>query len=666
MNSKEVLKKYWGYDEFRMVQSNIINSINENSNTLGIMPTGGGKSVCYQIPAIMKEGLTVVISPLISLMQDQEKNLNKIGISARSLTSSNSIEEQNLVKDLAKNNELKILLVAPERASSIITLLKKSKTNIAQFVFDEAHCLSQWGHDFRPTYKLVAEKIKSLDIPILALTATADHRTMEDLQEQLNIDRSRTFISGFNRPNIHLSSTTKKGDGYDQIKEVVYKRKNDSGIIFTATKKEADELHAKLKRDGFNVGKYHADMKNEDREKQQNLFMTDKTKIMVATTAFGMGIDKSDIRYTIHSSMPYSVANYAQEFGRAGRDGEAAEAIIFYKFAEINSRLLFMEKYKEKDQGMGILKFKEVVDVVSSTSCLRTAISKKFGEELEQDCGHCSSCDAKQHNIKEPYTLDLSKFGHDFLETMDKNKLSVGTTIEVLAGSNTVTIKSSGLKSDKNYGKYAKDDKGKSITLEEIRHLANQLVYQNYIETTFYTPNRYSAPLPINKVEEYGRNTYLNKDKIELNFTRYILPHEINDPKIKVPKKVSLEKIKKDEVTKPIYKRAIEVESKKEGTPTFVKKEIINESLNTKDIKNIELYTSLLEARTKIASRLRVPEHEAYKIISDKSLAIISNEEPNDRRSMENIVDKEIVRKHSTWILNEIKEFNLKNNEINR
>lgn len=664
MTAQEILKKHWGYDEFRMVQQNIIDSINAEKNTMGIMPTGGGKSVCYQIPAVMKEGLTIVISPLISLMQDQENNLNNIGISAKSLTSFNTPEEQDMIKELAINNEIKILLVAPERASSVLTFLKKHKTTISQFVFDEAHCLSQWGHDFRPSYKVIAEKIKKLNIPTLALTATADHRTMEDLQEQLNVNKEETFISGFNRPNIHLSSATKKGDGYDQIKEVVYKRRNDSGIIFTSTKKEADDLHAQLKRDGFSVGKYHSDMKLEDREKAQVGFMNDKIKLMVATTAFGMGIDKSDIRFTIHSSMPYSIANYAQEFGRAGRDGEAAEAIIFYKFSEVNSRLAFMDGFKHKDNGMGILKFREVADVVTSNNCLRTAISKKFGEELDHDCGHCSSCNAKQNNIGDPYNLDTSKFAHAFLETMDKNKLTIGSTVEVLAGSNTATIKSASLNKDSNYGMFKKDDDGKAITIEEIKHLASQLVYQDYIATTVNKNGRFVSVS--NKVDTIGREAYKTKEDIKLDFSRYILPHELNDPKISVPKTVKLVKIKKEVVSRARTISPIKVEQKVEGSSRYTRKEVVNEKANMSDVKNQDLFLALTEARVKIADRLRIPASEAYKVISDKALVNISNSEPTDRRSLESVdgIDKDVSRKHSLWILNEIKEFNSNKHEI--
>lgn len=657
MTAKEILKKHYGYDEFRMVQENIINNANKNINTLGIMPTGGGKSVCYQIPSLMKDGLSIVISPLLSLITDQMEGLRKANIPSASLTSNTTKEEKEKVYDDISKNKIKILMMTPERAMTVINLLQRKNTNISQFIFDEAHCVSQWGHDFRPSYKEVAKQIKEIGLPILGLTATADSRTKEDLQQQLDVKEQDTFISGFNRPNIHLSAITKKGNGYDQIKEVVYKRRKESGIIFAATKKEADSLYSQLKSDGFNVGKFHADMKPEDKEKAQDDFMSDKVKLMVATTAFGMGVDKSDVRYTIHSSMPYSISNYAQEFGRAGRDGGEAEAMIFYKYSDINQRLNFMKSLKDQEERID--KFKEVVDVVISTDCLRTKISKKFGEHLDEDCSKCSACDSKSYGLKPHIKIDSTKFAHNFLNLMDKYDLSIAATIEVLAGSKSKNTEN--FRKVSEFNSFSKDLHKKAITLEDLKHLANELIYKGYIDSEIYKDK--SDFVKVNNIiSKLGKDTIKNNAKVELAVPNYILPHEINDIKIKVPKKIKQEHNTTYKTTKNTKVDNVIVESKKINNLITKPKPIVvkdsNIDLSKLDI-NKELYQSLLTYRDSIVEKFKIPKDEAFKVIPNQVLVEIAKFEPTTRKELEEIkgIGKEISRKHSHWILETIENF---------
>jgi len=641
LTSEDLLKEYWGHDEFRMAQKNIIENINSNESTLGIMPTGGGKSVCYQIPAIMKDGLTVVISPIKSLMDDQVKGMTKIGLSSATLNSGTEMNEKETIYNDINNENLKVLLISPERAVNTINYLNSRKIKISQYVFDEAHCISQWGHDFRPDYKKAAAKILASEIPILALTATADNRTKADVQEQLNIADDNTFVSGFNRPNIHLSAVYKKGNGYDQVKAVLMNRQGESGIIFCATKNEANKLHKNLKVDGLSVGKYHADMTDLQRKKSQLNFIEGKVQVMVATTAFGMGIDKADIRYTLHSSMPYSVANYAQEFGRCGRDGKEAEAMIFYKYSDINGTLKYMEDNNAWDRHE---KYKEVVDIVTSKDCLRTKISKKFGEELEEDCSKCSSCDATSMGIESHLNLDANKFGKDFLIAINEYRLSLNATVELLAGSKTVNVRA--FKKSPLYGSYSKDDKRKNIVLEDLKQMANELVYSGYIDMKSTSRDHGF----VHVISQMGKDVVNGKAETNITLPNYQLPHEVDKKQV-----TRVNRSKETTVVKaPRRKRAVRSVI---ATPR---------PIDTSKITNIDLFNNLMEKRNTIASLLKINEKESFKVIPNQTLVAISEAMPESRKDLEDIkgVGKDISRKHSHWIMGMIKDFKENENSL--
>lgn len=652
--ARELLKEKWGYDSFRMIQENIINTYNSGENTFGIMPTGGGKSVTYQIPAMMSDKLTIVIIPTKSLMDDQVRGMKAVGIDAETLHSGTSMEEKERIYNRLLKNEVGIFAISPERAVNTINYLKRKGVEIGQYVFDEAHCLSQWGHDFRPGYKEAATIIAKEGLPILALTATADVHTKEDIQEQLGIKEENTFIAGFNRPNIHLAAVYKKGNGYDQIKKVILNRQKDTGIIFTNTKSECDKLYEKMKKDGFNVGKHHSDLTEEMKERMAKNFMDGKIRIMVATTGFGMGIDKSDVRYVIHNSMPYSVADYAQQFGRAGRDGKESEAIVFYKYSEVNTAILRREKSQD---WQGLERIREVTDIISSDDCLRIKVSEKFGEKIEDDCGKCSNCDAREMDLNSHLNLNAGEFGKDLLTLMVKDdRISISKGIDILSGSKSSLIKE--YKKWPEYKKYAKDNKRKNIVVEDLKQMASELVYRGYINMKPIEGVDHGFTY---EITDLGKKAVNNEAKVELTLPNYQLPQEIDKTQIKklttsnratstVSKKTTT---KQETIKAPIKEVVIEK----------VPKEIKVEKFDISKVENIDLFNILKNKREFVATSLGVKKEEAYKIVSDEVLASISNKLPETRNDLVEIEDipQLVTRRHAHWIMSTIKDFKEQN-----
>ena len=326
-----VLEKYYGYKSFRRGQENIINTIIKGQDILAIMPTGGGKSICYQIPALMLEGMTIVISPLISLMKDQVDTLKDMGIKGALINSTLSNIEENEVINNIVNGEIKILYIAPERLESFDFLNVISRCNISQIAVDEAHCISQWGHDFRVSYRKVSHFINLLqNKPIItAFTATASEEVREDIIKQLNLNNPKVFVTGFDRENL-LINVIKGGSKKEYLNSYIENNKEVAGIIYAATRKEVDNLYENLKSKGYNISYYHAGLPEKIRKENQENFIYDRASIMVATNAFGMGIDKPNIRYVVHYNMPRNIESYYQEIGRAGRDGEKSVIAICF------------------------------------------------------------------------------------------------------------------------------------------------------------------------------------------------------------------------------------------------------------------------------------------------------------------------------------------------
>jgi ATP-dependent DNA helicase RecQ len=395
IRAKEILKQQFGYDSFRMNQEQAIETILRGKDCIVLMPTGGGKSLCYQIPALMLDGLTVVISPLIALMKDQVDALKNNGVEAAFLNSTQNAQEQVEVFRDVRSGKLKLLYVAPERllqsGEQFIEFLKS--VNVSLFAIDEAHCISSWGHDFRPEYMQLAKlKFHFPDIPLVALTATADKLVRQDIIERLNVKNAALFVSSFNRPNIFYTVEAKR-NSFARLLDYLESRRDESGIVYCLSRNSADSLAADLRDEGYNALSYHAGLDKETRDKNQELFLKDEAKIVVATIAFGMGIDKSNVRFVVHMDLPKNIESYYQETGRAGRDGLESEALLFFSRGDVVKLKSFAAVEGNEAQSKIMLKKLNLMSEFGDLkTCRRKFLLNYFSEDLTEDCGHCDNC----------------------------------------------------------------------------------------------------------------------------------------------------------------------------------------------------------------------------------------------------------------------------------
>ncbi len=393
-NKNDVLKKYFGYDSFRPQQAEIIDTVMANRDCMVLMPTGGGKSMCFQVPAVLREGLTVVISPLIALMKDQVEACNANGIAAAFLNSSQSGAEQDQILWRIKVGDLKLLYIAPEKlfAGNMFDLLRS--WNVGLFAVDESHCISSWGHDFRPEYRQLNKlKTEFPAVPVIALTATADRVTRRDILKQLSIPEAEVFVSSFDRPNLSLTVLPGR-KRIEQIKRFIGKRENQPGIIYCLSRKATESVTNSLKNAGISAQYYHAGVKSENRSAVQEQFLKDDIQVIVATVAFGMGIDKSNVRWVIHYNLPSNVESFYQEIGRAGRDGTPSDTVLFYSYMDIITRQDMINNSEQSEIQKDVLRAKldRMKQYAEADICRRRILLSYFNEAVEHDCGNCDVC----------------------------------------------------------------------------------------------------------------------------------------------------------------------------------------------------------------------------------------------------------------------------------
>lgn len=476
--AKELLKKYYGYTSFRGGQEKVIESILSGRDTFAIMPTGAGKSICYQIPAMLLPGITVVISPLISLMKDQVDSLEGIGIPASFINSSLTSKEVHERVQAAKNGTTKILYIAPERLESQGFSDIFKELEISLIAVDEAHCVSQWGHDFRPSYKQIPSFIRDLDNrPIVAaFTATATIEVKEDVINLLTLINSSVFVTGFDRENLYFS-VVRDQNKRDFILNYLKGKKHQGGIIYAATRREVDSLYDFLSLKGYSVGKYHAGMKDDERRESQENFLYDRVDIMIATNAFGMGIDKSNVRFVIHHNMPKNMEAYYQEAGRAGRDGDPGECILLFGAQDVIVQKFMIEQSIQNPtrKSNEYKKLQEVVDYCHTQKCLRKYILEYFGEEdIPDACGNCSTC------LDDRELVDITLQAQMIISCVARvrERYGISTIADVLKGSRNKKILDASLDKLSTYGIM------KQFPIKDIRDMINLLIAEDYLGLT--------------------------------------------------------------------------------------------------------------------------------------------------------------------------------------
>lgn len=608
VNALETLKTYFGYDTFREGQEKIVEAILTNRDVLAIMPTGAGKSICYQIPALILPGITLVISPLISLMQDQVKALNDAGIHAAFINSSLTENQISKALYLAASGRYKIIYVAPERLENYEFLEFARNVEISMVTVDEAHCISQWGQDFRPSYLKIVEFIKNLPKrPIVsAFTATATEEVKNDILCTLSLADPEVVITGFDRKNLYYSvENIRRKDEF--IMEYIEKHPTESGIIYCATRKNVDNLFELLFKRGVPVTRYHAGLTNETRKKNQDDFIYDRTPVIIATNAFGMGIDKSNVRYVIHYNMPQSMENYYQEAGRAGRDGENSQCILLFSLQDVMiDRMLLDNKdfsdVDEEDEYLirqrDIRRLQTMEGYCKTTGCLRNYILEYFGEKTSGPCDNCGNCHREYHEVD--MTAEAKWVVNCVAETRGRYGLTI--VLGTLMGAKRARLRELRTDQYKSYGALSGHSEA------ELRTLISQMTEMGYL---YQTQEKYS-------VLKLGNITPLKDENIRVIMRTY----EEKEPD------------KKKKIQKAVRKR----------------------STDALTSAGYDLFEILRKLRLEIAKEESMPP---YIIFSDKTLIDMCVKKPSDEEEMLNVsgVGANKLKKYGQRFLEEIQKF---------
>ena len=492
----DILKRYYGYDSFRPHQEDIILHVMSGHDALVLMPTGGGKSLCYQIPALAMPGTCIVVSPLISLMKDQVETLKANGIEAEALNSNNDMTADTIIRRKCAAGLLKLLYISPEKLLAEMDFLLKS-IRISLFAIDEAHCISQWGHDFRPEYtQLGLLRQRFPDVPIMALTATADKLTRRDILKQMNIEGCREFVSSFDRPNLSLS--VKRGykakEKFSFILNFIKARPLDAGIIYCLSRKSTEKVAEDLRRAGIKALPYHAALSPTERSQTQEQFKNDEVMVICATVAFGMGIDKSNVRWVIHYNLPKSIESFYQEIGRAGRDGAPADTVLFYSLADIIQLEEFARQSGQQDINRD--KLRRMQEYAESSVCRRRILLNYFGEQSDHDCGNCDVCQ------NPPRRFDGTRLCQMALSAIRRTdeQIRISTAIEIVKGMASPEVKRKGYNTLKTFGV------GRDTPLNDWQDYLLQMLQMGLIEIA-YDEGQHAKITPSGEDILFGRKT---------------------------------------------------------------------------------------------------------------------------------------------------------------
>lgn len=578
----QTLKTYFGYDSFRPLQENIIRHLMDRKDALVLMPTGGGKSICYQLPALLCEGTAVVVSPLISLMKDQVETLCANGIAAGALNSSNDETENAALRRACTEGKLKLLYISPERLIAEANYLLRDMS-ISLFAIDEAHCISQWGHDFRPEYAQMGILHQQFpQVPIVALTATADKLTREDIIKQLHLNEPQIFISSFDRPN--LSLTVKRG--YQQkeksktIIDFIARHPGESGIIYCMSRSKTETVAQMLQKQGIRAAVYHAGLPSSKRDEAQDDFINDRVQVVCATIAFGMGIDKSNVRWVIHYNLPKSIESFYQEIGRAGRDGLPSDTLLFYSLAD----LILLTKFATESgqQGINLEKLQRMQQYAEADICRRRILLSYFGETANHDCGNCDVC--KNPPERFDGTVIVQKALSAIMRT--GQQISTGILVDILRGTITPEVTEKGYQQLKTFGA------GREVPARDWHDYLLQMLQIGYFELA-YNENNHLKITPIGSDVLFGRAT------------------------------AQLVVIRREEAT----------ESKR-GRKRKVTAPVRELPLGLPNVESEDLFEALRELRKRLADQEALP---AYIVLSDKVLHLLSTSRPTTIEEFGNI-----------------------------